>query len=84
MNRNKIVLGLGILTFFVGFIFISLVSFFANTRVLDVNDMEDITELQIMYEGEARFTRTMGSWSLLGLALISIGVIVILLTKFEK
>jgi hypothetical protein len=75
MNRNKIVLG---------FIFISLVSFFANTRVLDVNDIETLSELKYMFESESRFIHTMGSWSLLGLALISIGVIVILLTKFEK
>ena len=84
MNRNKIVLGLGILTFFVGFIFISLVSFFANTRVIDVYDIESISELQFEFSLESRFVSTMGSWSLLGLALISIGVIVILLTKLEK
>jgi ABC-type transport system involved in multi-copper enzyme maturation permease subunit len=71
MNRNKIVLGLGIIVFIVGFIFVSLVSFFANTRNLNV-------------DGESQFIRTMGSWSLLGLALISIGVVVILLTKLER
>jgi len=30
------------------------------------------------------FISVMGLWTLLGLALVSIGVIVILLTKFEK
>ena len=84
MNRNKIVLGLGILTFFVGFIFISLVSFFANTRVIDVYDIESISELQFVFSLESRFISTMGSWSLLGLALVAIGVIVILLVRFEK
>jgi len=84
MNRNKIVLGLGILVFIVGFIFVSLVSFVANTRALDVNDIETLSELKFMFDNEAQFIHTMGSWSLLGLALISIGVIVILLTKLEK
>ena len=72
MNTRKIELGLGILAFIVGFIFISLVSFFSNTRVVDEGNME------------SQFISTMGLWFLLGLALIAIGVIVILLVKFEK
>lgn len=83
MNGGKIKLGIGIIFFIVGFIFISLVSFFANTRNLDV-DEESITDLRIYFIGESQFIRTMGSWSLLGLALISIGIIVIVLTKLKK
>jgi len=83
MKGGKIKLGIGIIFFIVGFIFISLVSFFANTRNLDV-DEESITDLRIYFIGESQFIRTMGSWSLLGLALISIGIIVIVLTKLKK
>jgi hypothetical protein len=61
MNRNKIVLGLGIIAFIVGFIFVSLVSFLANTRDLGINDLEptsDFSELKIRFENEARCIRT--------------------------
>jgi hypothetical protein len=84
MNRNKIVLGLGIIVFIVGFIFVSLVSFFLNTRVIDVNNIEVASELKSMFESESQYIHTMGLWSLLGLALISIGIIMILLVKTEK
>jgi len=72
MNKKKVILGLGIITFIVGFIFISITSWFLNMRT-----------------GEERpptfeFISVMGLWSLLGLALVSIGVIVILLIKFNN
>ena len=69
MNKRRIELGLGILAFIVGFIFLSIVSWLINTESGEVT----------IY-----FLRAVGSWSLIGLALISLGVIVILLVKFEK
>jgi len=70
--RKKIQLGLGILAYIVGFIFLAVVSWIINTRDLDP---ETIT---------INFLRGLGAWSLIGLALISIGIIVILLVRFEK
>jgi len=72
MNRKKIELGLGILAFIAGFIFLSIVSWVINTKDIDP---ETIT---------ANFFRGLRAWSLIGLALVSIGVIVILLARFEK
>ena len=72
MNRKKIILGLGTVTFIIGFVFISLASWFLNMSAGGDN------------APTFEFLSVMGLWSLLGLALVAIGVIVILLTKFEK
>ena len=71
MDGRKIKMGLGIIAFIVGFIFLSLVSWLLNTK--DV-DPQTIT---------VDFFRGIGAWSLIGLALISIGVNDILLVKSE-
>lgn len=72
MNRKKIEMGIGILAFIVGFIFLSVVSWLINTKDIDPDTIT------------VNFFRGLGVWSLIGLALISIGVIVILLARFEK
>ncbi len=70
MDRKKIILGLGILTFIIGFIFISFASLTLNLAA-----GRDLTPTH-------EFVSVMGLFSLLGLALVAIGVIVILLIKF--
>lgn len=75
MNRKKIILGLGTVTFIIGFVFISLASWMLNMAAGREGDIEKIS---------FEFVSVMGLWTLLGLALVAIGVIVILLTKFEK
>jgi len=74
MDRKKIILGLGVVTFIIGFIFISLVSWMLNMSAGREGDMT------LTFE----FISALGMWTLVGLALIAIGVIVILLIKFEK
>ncbi|MBN2600347.1 MAG: hypothetical protein JXA75_07395 [Candidatus Thermoplasmatota archaeon] len=71
MSGGKIKLGLGIIAFIVGFIFLSLVSWSLNTKEVDP---ETIT---------VNIFRALGAWSLIGLALISIGIVIILLVKLE-
>lgn len=65
-------MGIGILAFIVGFIFLSVVSWLINTKDIDPDTIT------------VNFFWGLGAWSLIGLALISIGVIVILLARFEK
>ena len=72
MDRKKIILGLGTLTFIVGFLFISAASWFLNMAAGGDNTPT------------LEFLSVTGLWSLVGLALVAIGVIVILLIKFEK
>ncbi len=72
MNRKKIILGLGILTFLIGFAFISTACYFLNMRV----GMDNPLNIE--------FIQVMGLWSFLGLAIEAVGFVVILLTKFEK
>ena len=74
MNRKKIILGSGIVTFIVGFVLISLASWFLNMAAGQEGDIE------LRFE----FISVMGLWTLLGLALVAIGGIVILLIKFDK
>ena len=72
MKRNAVMLGLGVGAFIVGFVLLSVVSWFLNTK--DVVPEEITTD----------FLRSLGAWSLIGLALIAIGIIMILLMKSEK
>jgi hypothetical protein len=73
MDRKKRILGLGILTFIIGFLFVSLASINLNlaTGRADVSTSEFVII-------------NSGLWSFLGLVLVGIGFIVVLLLKFEK
>lgn len=75
MNRKIIVLGLGIVTFIVGFALLA----FSSWWLIGISGQENV-----VWETVRRGTITMGSYSIVGLALVSIGVIVILLAKFAK
>ena len=73
MDRKKIILGSGILTFIIGFILIS----FATLTLLLLSGRSDF---EPTHEG----LLVPGLFCFLGLALVAIGVIVILLIKFVK
>ena len=76
MNRRKIiVLGLGIVTFIVGFALLA----FSSWWLIGISGKEDV-----VWEIVRRGTIATGAYSLIGLALQAIGIIVLLFTKFEK
>ena len=75
MIRKGIVLGLGIVSFIVGFALLA----FSSWWLIGISGQENV-----VWESVRRGTITMGSYSIVGLALVSISVIVILLAKFDK
>jgi hypothetical protein len=75
MNKNKILLGLGIVTFIIGFIILSFVAWWLNLAAGN----EDV-----FWETARRGILTNGAYTLIGLALVTIGMIFAILSKFER
>ena len=75
MNRKKIILGLGIVTFIVGFGFISFVAWWLNLLAAQ----ETVT-----WHATQRGVVATGAYTLVGLALVAIGMIITLLAKLKK
>ncbi len=75
MNRKYVVLTLGIITFIVGFALLAFVSWW----LIGISGQENV-----VWETVRRGTIATGAYTLIGLALEAIGIIVILFTKFEK
>ena len=75
MNKKGILLGLGIVTFIVGFAFLSFVAWWLNA----IAGLDDI-----IWEITRRGVIATGAYTLVGLALIAIGMIFTTLSKLEK
>ena len=75
MNKKRILLDLGVVTFIIGFILLSFVAWWLN----GIAGNEDI------YWGTIRRgILATGAYTLIGLALVTIGMIFTVLSKFEK
>jgi len=76
INKKRIILfGLGIVTFIVGFVFLSFVAWWLN----GIAGVEDI-----VWETVRRGIIATGAYALVGLVFIAIGMILTVLSKFEK
>ena len=70
MDRKKIILGLGILIFIIGFIFISLASLNLNLAI----GKADVSTFEYVIINS-------GLWSFFGLVLVAMGICIILINK---
>jgi hypothetical protein len=77
MNRNHIIQGLAIIVFICGFILLSFVAWWYNSLAsMDAGD--------IMWESTRKGVVATGAWLMIGIALVTVAMIVTLVVKVQK